>query len=155
MSQALRKLTGGLSKSNTVAIFINQLREKIGVIYGCFQYNARVVLADGTTEKIGKIVNQKLPVKVLSYDAKMGTMVPKRVVNWFDNGRTEEFLQITVAKPMKNGRAQLACTSNHLIRTPAGWVEAGKLKVGERVIQALPHYLSDFQMGASAGNPDG
>ena len=34
MSQALRKLTGGLSKSNTVAIFINQLREKIGVIYG-------------------------------------------------------------------------------------------------------------------------
>ena len=34
MSQALRKLTGGLSKSNTVAIFINQLREKIGVLYG-------------------------------------------------------------------------------------------------------------------------
>ncbi len=34
MSQALRKLTGALSKSNTIAIFINQLREKIGVIYG-------------------------------------------------------------------------------------------------------------------------
>ncbi len=34
MSQALRKLTGGLSKSNTVAVFINQLREKVGVIYG-------------------------------------------------------------------------------------------------------------------------
>ena len=34
MSQALRKLTGGLSRSNTVALFINQLREKIGVIYG-------------------------------------------------------------------------------------------------------------------------
>ena len=34
MSQALRKLTGGLSKSNTVAVFINQLREKIGVMYG-------------------------------------------------------------------------------------------------------------------------
>jgi len=34
MGQALRKLTGGLSKSNTLAVFINQLREKIGVIYG-------------------------------------------------------------------------------------------------------------------------
>ena len=34
MSQALRKLTGALSKSNCAAIFINQLREKIGVIYG-------------------------------------------------------------------------------------------------------------------------
>jgi recombination protein RecA len=151
MSQALRKLTGGLSKSNTVAIFINQLREKIGVIYGCFQYNARVVLADGTTEKIGKIVNQKLPVEVLSYDAKTGAMVPKRVVNWFNNGTTDEFLQITVAKPMKNGRAQLACTPNHLIRTPTGWVEAGKLKVGDRVLEALPHYLSDFQWTALRG----
>jgi recombination protein RecA len=34
MSQALRKLTANLSKSNTVCIFINQLREKIGVMFG-------------------------------------------------------------------------------------------------------------------------
>jgi len=34
MSQALRKLTGGISRSNTVVIFINQLREKIGVMFG-------------------------------------------------------------------------------------------------------------------------
>jgi recombination protein RecA len=34
MSQALRKLTGVLSKSRTTAIFINQIREKIGVLYG-------------------------------------------------------------------------------------------------------------------------
>jgi len=34
MSQAMRKLGGGINKSNTVAIFINQLREKIGVMYG-------------------------------------------------------------------------------------------------------------------------
>lgn len=34
MSQALRKLAGSLSKSNTTCIFINQLREKIGVMFG-------------------------------------------------------------------------------------------------------------------------
>ncbi len=34
MSQALRKLTGSLNKTNTIAIFINQLREKIGVMFG-------------------------------------------------------------------------------------------------------------------------
>ena len=34
MSQALRKLAGAISKTNTVVIFINQLREKIGVMYG-------------------------------------------------------------------------------------------------------------------------
>ena len=34
MSQALRKLTGSISKTNCVVVFINQLREKIGVMYG-------------------------------------------------------------------------------------------------------------------------
>ncbi|MFZ8997977.1 MAG: recombinase RecA [Ilumatobacteraceae bacterium] len=34
MSQALRKLTGNLNKTKTIAIFINQLREKIGVMFG-------------------------------------------------------------------------------------------------------------------------
>src|SRR5437867_7705266 len=34
MSQALRKLSGNLSRSNTAAVFINQLREKIGVMFG-------------------------------------------------------------------------------------------------------------------------
>jgi len=34
MSQALRKLAGTLNKTNTIAIFINQLREKIGIVYG-------------------------------------------------------------------------------------------------------------------------
>lgn len=34
MSQALRKLTGAINKSNTTVIFINQLREKIGVMFG-------------------------------------------------------------------------------------------------------------------------
>jgi recombination protein RecA len=145
MSQALRKLTGTISKSKTTAIFVNQLREKVGVMFGCFHYGTRVTLADGTQEKIGKIVNQKLPVEVLSYDPDSGAVVPRKVVNWFDNGRTDQFLRFTVARPAGNGRSQFACTPNHLIRTPAGWREAQELAVGDRVMQALPHRLSDFQ----------
>ena len=34
MSQAMRKLTGHVSKSNTCLVFINQIREKIGVMFG-------------------------------------------------------------------------------------------------------------------------
>ena len=145
MSQALRKLTATISKTNTICIFINQLREKIGVMFGCLSYGTRVTLADGTQEKIGKIVNQKMPVEVLSHDAELGQVVPKRVVNWFDNGPTDQFLQFTVAKPGGNGRAQFALTSNHLVRTPMGWREAGELLEGDRVMQSVPHYLSDFQ----------
>ena len=145
MSQALRKLTGNLNKSRTICIFINQLREKIGVMFGCFSYGTRITLADGTQEKIGKIVNQRMPVEVLSYDPDLGKVVPRKVVNWFDNGVTDEFLQITVAKPGGNGRAQMGVTANHLIRTPGGWREAGELIVGDRVLEALPHRLSSFQ----------
>src|SRR5213082_3435999 len=72
MSQALRKITGALSNSGTTAIFINQLRETIGVMFGCVHYASKVTLADGTTEMIGKIVNQRLDVEVLSYDPETG-----------------------------------------------------------------------------------
>src|SRR5476649_2247141 len=80
MSQALRKLTGTISQSKTTAIFINQLREKIGVFFGCFDYDTRVALADGTKEKIGKIVHQKMAVEVLSYDPETDRIVPRKIV---------------------------------------------------------------------------
>ena len=51
MSQALRKITGALNNSGTTAIFINQLREKIGVMFGCLSYSTRVTLADGTRRR--------------------------------------------------------------------------------------------------------
>ena len=134
MSQALRKITGALNNTGTTAIFINQLREKIGVMFGCFSYATRVTLADGTQEKIGKIVNQRMPVEVLSYDPETDRSSPRRIVNWFDNGPAEQFLQFTVAKSGGNGRAQFAATANHLIRTPGGWREAGELIAGDRVM---------------------
>ncbi len=152
MSQALRKLTGAISNSGTTMIFINQLREKIGVMFGCFSYGTRVTLADGTTEKIGKIVNQKLPVEVMSYCADTDSVVPRKVVNWFDNGVTDKFLQFTVEKSSGNGRSQFAATENHLIRTPGGWREAGELIAGDRVMSSEEHRLSAQQWQVVLGS---
>jgi recombination protein RecA len=146
MSQALRKITGAVSQTKTTAIFINQLREKVGVMFGCMAYGTRVTLADGTQEKIGKIVNQRMDVEVLSYDAETNRMVPRKIVNWFDNGNAERFLQFTVAKSGGNGRAQFAATENHLIRTPGGWREAGELIASDRVLVTEKHLLSDQQL---------
>ena len=151
MSQALRKITGALSNSGTTAIFINQLREKIGVMFGCFNASAGE-LADGTTEKIGKIVNQKMDVEVLSYDPVTDQIVPRKVVNWFNNGPAEQFLQFTVEKSGGNGMSQFAATPNHLIRTPGGWSEAGDLIAGDRVLAAEPHRLSDQQFQVVLGS---
>jgi recombination protein RecA len=152
MSQALRKITGALSQTKTTAIFINQLREKVGVMFGCMQGATRVTLADGTQEKISKIVNQRLDVEVLSYDAETDRMVPRKIVNWFDNGNAERFLQFTVAKSGGNGRAQFAATENHLIRTPGGWHEAGELIAGDRVLLAEKHLLGDQQLQVVLGS---
>jgi recombination protein RecA len=152
MSQALRKIAGALNQNKTTAIFINQLREKIGVMFGCMTYDTRVSLADGTQEKIGKIVNQRLDVEVLSYDPETGRVVPRRIVNWFNNGRAEQFLQFTVAKSGGNGKAQFAATENHLIRTPGGWRPAGELSVGDRLVVMEPKRLSDQQMQLILGS---
>jgi recombination protein RecA len=70
---------------------------------------------------------------------------PKRVVDWFDNGNAERFLQFTVYKPEGNGRAQFAATEPHRIATPMGWREASELSVGDSVLMPLPHYLSPQQ----------
>ena len=152
MSQALRKLAGALNQTKTTMIFINQLREKVGVMFGCMSYTTRVTLADGTQEKIGKIVNQRLDVEVLSYDPEQDRVVPRRVVNWFNNGRTERFLQFTVARSGGNGRAQFAATENHLVRTPGGWRPAGELIPGDRVLTAETRRLSSPQLQLILGS---
>jgi recombination protein RecA len=152
MSQALRKITGALSQTKTTAIFINQLREKVGVMFGCMSYATRVTLADGTKEKIGKIVNQRMDVEVLSYDPETNTMVPRRIVNWFNNGKAEQFLQFSVAKSGKNGLAQFAATENHLIRTPGGFRQAGELIPGDRVMVVEQQRLGEQQLQLILGS---
>src|SRR5213595_730767 len=114
MSQALRKLTAAIARSGGAVIFINQIREKIGVMFGCFHYDARVVLADGSTEKIGKIVNQRMPVEVMSMDPETGEISPRRIVNWFDNGRADQFIQFEV-EGGRSGRRRFGATENHVI----------------------------------------
>lgn len=77
MSQALRKLTGAISKSNTIAIFINQIREKVGVMFGnpettpggrALKFYASVRLEVRKTESLKQgadIVGSRTRVKVV------------------------------------------------------------------------------------------
>ncbi|GAA3757500.1 intein-containing recombinase RecA [Salinactinospora qingdaonensis] len=158
MSQALRKIAGALHQTGTTAIFINQLREKVGVMFGCMDYHTPVTLADGSQEKVGAIVDQRMDVEVLSYDPDTDRVVPRPVVNWFDNGTTEHFLRFTVAGAGENAPAQFSATPNHLLRTPGGWREAGELLPGDRVLTAQPFHLSEQQrqllLGSIMGGAD-
>ncbi len=148
MSQALRKLSGSINRSKTCAVFINQLREKVGVMFGCASGPTRVTLADGSHETIANIVNRRLPVEVLTYDEAAGKIVARPVTNWFDNGATDSFIHLAVERAgagTGHGESHIEFTPNHRIMTPAGWCEAGELEVGDHVIQSVPAYLSDAQ----------
>lgn len=144
MSQALRKLTGGLSQTNTTMIFINQLREKIGVFFGSpettaggkalkFYASVRLdirrieTLKDGT-EAVGnrtrvKVVKNKMapPFKQAEFDILYGVGI-SREGSLIDFGVEHEIVRKSGAWYTYDGD-QLGQgkenSRNHLITNPA------------------------------------
>jgi len=127
---------------------------------GCFHANTPILLSDGSTKRIGEVVNQKLPVEVMSYNKTLDRLEPKKVTNWFKNGKTEDWLTITSKRRKRGGKGnRIIVTPMHNIFMKANnqliEVPAVALKVGDIVLlpgESLPRKTRQFIMGSLLGD---
>ncbi len=130
MSQALRKLTGGVSRSKTILIFINQIREKIGVMFGSpettpggralkFYSSIRIdVRRIGPVKEGESVVGSRVKVKVV----KNKVAPPFRVCEFdmmYDGGVSRE------------GDLMDLALTDKLVEKSGSWFNYGDLRLGQ------------------------
>ncbi|WP_337174954.1 recombinase RecA [Paludisphaera sp.] len=130
MSQALRKLTGGVSRSKCVLIFINQIREKIGVMFGSpettpggralkFYSSCRIdVRRIGPVKDGEEIVGSRVKVKV----------VKNKVAPPF---RTCEFDMMYTHGVSREGDVLDMALADKLVEKSGSWFNYGDLRLGQ------------------------
>ncbi len=130
MSQALRKLTGGVSKSKVVLIFINQIREKIGVMFGSpettpggralkFYSSCRIdVRRIGPVKEGEEIVGSRVKVKIV----KNKVAPPFRVC---------EFDMMYSGGISREGDLMDLALADKLIEKSGSWFNYGDVRLGQ------------------------
>lgn len=142
MSQALRKLTPTVKKNNTLIVFINQIRMKIGVMFGCLHAKNKITFTDGRKFTIKEIVENRIEGNVWSYNEKTHQMEAKPIVDWHYNGDVNshrDYLKITAQNPKTKEKSKVYVTKNHEILTQKGWIEAQNLNIGDTVYNNSPN----------------
>ena len=130
MSQALRKLTGGVSKSKCVLIFINQIREKIGVMFGSpettpggralkFYSSCRIdVRRIGPVKEGEEIVGSRVKVKIV----KNKVAPPFRVC---------EFDMMYTGGISREGDLMDLALADKLVEKSGSWFNYGDIRLGQ------------------------
>ncbi len=139
MSQALRKLTAAVSKSSTTVIFVNQLREKVGVMFGSPE-----VTTGGKALKFYASIRLDIRKKdtIKKGEDMVGTMTKIKVVkNKVAIPFKEVLIEITYGKGISKTSEILDLAVEHnLVEKYGSWYSLGKEKMGQGK-EAAQQYL--------------
>lgn len=145
-------------------ILINQIREKLGVMWGCLHGETQIPLADGSCHTIRHIVENRIQGNVFSINEQTGEVEEKPITDWFYNGKVEEvsdYIHIETRMPETlNGFAGVTVTPNHLLYVQrngvARWVEAQNVTIDDKLISKYDSVLSgtfaEFFAGTYVGD---
>lgn len=113
---------------------------------GCFHYDTMITLGDGSKEKIGKIVANRMEVEVMTYNFETKTLEPKKIINWYNHGKKKEFMAFKYQSPIRKGGRlnKMICTKDHLFYTANGWREAQYL-TNEDTIYTFSEKINNVQ----------
>lgn len=133
-----------------IAIFINQLRKKVGATMfedpDCMFSDTIIPLVDGRALPIGKIVREKIQANVWSYNEEFGIFEPKPIIGWVKKEKLqpgEKWIQIKTNGPgNKNGIFGGIFTEKHGLLTPHGWRNVNQLKVGDMLLTKYPSIVN-------------
>lgn len=161
MGQGMRRITSMLTKKRkTSIIFTNQIRMKIGVMFGCLHGDVKVPLADGRSFTIREIVEKKIKGEVWAYDEINKKFVNSKIIGYHKNGkikRREDFIHfITNGIETKNGFFGFTVTPEHKILTKEGWKNSKDIKIGDKILSKytskINETLKDFLYGVFIGD---
>lgn len=161
MSQELKRIVGKIHRAGACVIFINQLREKIGVQFGCVHGETLVNFVDGRSLPIRQVVEQKLTGEVWSWNEASLQFEARPIIDWHYNGKVacaEDYLHIQTdaVNPAGGGVYGLTVTPDHEVMTDRGWVAAKTLQVGDRLmsryLRTVSGTFADFLSGVLVGD---
>jgi RecA/RadA recombinase len=159
-SENINRIAGKLRRHGMVVFGVNQLREKPAVQYGCYHASTKVMLADGTKKTIKYIVDNKIEGPVMAFNSKTNKFEPKKIVNWFNNGSTNDWLKIKY-KSISRGaiKNSVIVTPNHFLwhADKSKLVRAKDFKVGDKLLTisnniSLNEFEKQVVMGVSLGD---